>query len=340
MYYPAPMIENRKSAVSLALLFDDIHFVTISDFSTNPTNYLKSLPNEVRIGVIGEKNPIQTRRVGEFFAFALDYRELMGSVFHYHPHTFDQLVTQISAKLVRGEAIPVDELLGVIQGTSSELDAYNEFRKNFPEIDDDLVLRVAPTAMKLAKENDWVLVSDVAEMPVPFVTGKDLNIKALTSILAEECIKVAIPKCDIVCADELLEVRSKLNDFLVPFRFGMQKMTTGLRAAIKDAKSIDEVKNECAFIARSQVEPAMFELQQKIKNENDKLFLKVFGKIVSWVPFIAKSFLAPTPDQIYKTLVKAYGDFGSITESIHENSVIKEPGISYLLGINSSFRKN
>ena len=40
----------------------------------------------------------------------------------------------------------------------------------------------------------------------------------------------------------------------------------------------------------------------------------MFGKTMSWIPFVAKSFLTPTPENIYRSVEKIYGDVGDIVE--------------------------
>ncbi|MCG6534387.1 MAG: hypothetical protein L7F78_06770, partial [Syntrophales bacterium LBB04] len=54
-------------------------------------------------------------------------------------------------------------------------------------------------------------------------------------------------------------------------------------------------------------------------------------KSMSWIPFVAKSYLAPTPENIYKSIEKIYGDVGDIVEIGNNIALAKEPGISFLL---------
>lgn len=339
MYYPSAFIENRRSVVTFSLFFDEINMVTFSDLSKDPTNYLKSLPDKIEIGVIGKSSDEQMEKVGKFYCFALDYKALFGNVITYHPHAIDSMFTSLSTRLISGNSVPIDELWSVLTGNSDEMKSYNKFIEDHPEISDEIVFRVAPTALKLAEKNDWILISDNSLLPVPLFEPKKIETKHLTSIIAEECINIALPECHEVYAEEILEAREKLNDLLVPFRFSMQKLTSSLRSNIKDAKDIIDVKQEAKIYAQSNVEPALYELQRKIELDRNKLIVKIFGKVLGWVPLIANSFIAPTPDKVYSAMAKAYGDVSSLTENAQDIAISREPGISYLLGVNKIQRK-
>jgi len=336
MYYPNPWIDNRRSLSTFSLFFDEIHLVTISDMAIDPTSYLKNLPDKISISVIGEKpTEEETKRVAGFYQFAIDNRALIKEVIFYHPHLLDSQNKRITDKLLSKGGILTDDFNDFLIGNTPEFNAYNEFRKLHPEIDDEIILRVAPTALNLAKENDWILISDNINLPVPYLSEKIKQVRELTTIISEECIKIVLPQCIELSANDLLIVREKLKDLLIPFRMGMQKLTANLKSTIKEARTIEEVKSEAKFIAESQVEPALYELKRKIEIEKDKLILKIFGKVIGWIPFIAKAFLSPTPDQIYKSMVKVYGDIGTIAEGIKDVGIAKEPGLSFLLGIDT-----
>ena len=79
----------------------------------------------------------------------------------------------------------------------------------------------------------------------------------------------------------------------------------------------------------------LFEMKRKIEVEKDKFWIKVFGGIISYIPFVA-----PSPDQIYKMMIKISGDVGTMAQGANEINLIKEPSLSFLLGIESEFKKN
>jgi hypothetical protein len=330
IYYPNCYIENQVSLTTFALFFDELHLITISDFANDPTNYLKQLPKSININVIGSPSNDEIERTKNFYQFALNNQELLGQILFFHPHLLDSSVTSFSSKLLSGK-LTQDEFLNFFIGETPEKKVYEEFVKKFPNIKDEFALRSSPTAIKLAEENDWILVSDNPELPVPYLSDKSKTVRYLTTILAEECIRINLPQSISLNADDILLAREKLKEQLVPFRMSMQKLSSTLKSAIKDIKNIDEIKVEAKFIAESQVEPAIYELRRKIEIEKDKLWIKIFGKVISWIPLVAKGFAMPTPDNIFEAMEKVYGDVGTLAENIQNIDIAKEAGMCYLL---------
>lgn len=332
IYYPNSWIADKKSLATFCLFFDEIHLVTQSDGAKDPTSYLKTLPDEFYINALGNPSKAEMEKVAAFYKFALDNKALLKEIIFYHPHLLDAQISDITHRLLHG-GVPVDDFYGLISGASPEMQALSKFYQKHPEVKDEIVLRVAPTAMHMAKQNDWVLIGDNPDMPVPIFSERLNTVRELTSILADECVRITLPQCQELNAEDILTAREKLNDLLVPFRMSMQRLSGNLRSAIKDKTTIEEIKAEAKFLAESTIEPVLFEMKRKIEIEKDKLWLRVFGSIVSWIPFVAKSFLTPSPEEIYKTMVKVYGDVGKIADAANEVSLAREPGLSFLLGI-------
>ncbi|SRX74761.1 hypothetical protein [Aequorivita antarctica] len=210
VYYPNCYIENQVSLATFSLFFDELHLVTVSDMATDPTGYLKRLPTSININVIGKPSKEELERTKNFYQFALNNQELLGEILFYHPHLLDSSVKSISHKLLSGE-LTQDELLDFVSGNTTEQKLFKEFTEKYPEIQDDFVLRSSPTAMKLADENDWILIGDNPEMPVPYLSNTH-SVRVLTSILAEECIKINLPKTISLNANDILTAREKLKD--------------------------------------------------------------------------------------------------------------------------------
>ena len=332
VYYPDAVIENPRTLATFCLFFDEIHLVTMADLAKDPTNYLKSLPDKFYINTFGGVSQELIDRTNQFYKFALNNRELIGEVIFYHPHLFDSHVTDLSKKLLSG-GLPTEDLFNFITGESDKMQPINEFRDKFPHIKDEIVLRTAPTALKLSQTHNYILLSDSNELPIPTFSRQDKNVANLTSILAEECINIALPTCIDMTPEELLEAREKLKDQLAPFRMAMQKLSSSLKVSVENMVDIKEIKSEAKFIAESQVEPALYELQKRIDIENDKFGIRIFGKAFNWIPLVANSFMAPSPDNIYKTFSKVYGDAGDIIDGALNVNIAREPGLSFLFKI-------
>jgi hypothetical protein len=335
IYYPNSWIADKKSLATFCLFFDEIHLVTQSGGAKDPTTFLKKLPKKFYINVFGNPREELINNVNAFYKFALDNQSLLKEVIYYHPNLLDEQINDITNKLFHG-GIPVDEFNNFLTGKTHKMQAISKFVEQHPEVKDEIVLRVAPTALLLAEERNWILIGDNPQMPIPVFSERLQTVRELTSILADECIRIVLPQCQELTAEDILVAREKLKDLLIPFRMSMQKMSGSLRSAIKGKAKIKEIQAEAKFLAESSIEPALFEMRQKIEKEKGKLFLRIFGKTVSWIPFVAKSFLTPSPDQIYKTMVKIYGDVGAVASAVNEVNLAREPSLSFLLGIEKS----
>ncbi len=339
VYYPNCYIENNSSLTTLSLFFDELHLITISDVAKDPTNYLKGLPKSININVIGSPSREEIEKTKNFYQFALNNQVLLGKLLFYHPHLLGSSVVDFSSRLLSGK-VTMDDMANFLEGETPELKAFKAFIEKFPDIKDEFTLRSSPTAIKLAEDNDWILVSDNPQLPIPYLSNKSKTVRYLTTILAEECIRINLPQSISLNADDILLVREKLQEQLIPFRMSMQKLSSTLKSAIKDIQNIEDIKAEAKFIAESQVEPAIYELKRKIEIEKDKLWIKVFGKVISWIPLVAKGFATPTPDNIFKAMNKVYGDVGTIAENIQNIDIVREPGMCYLLKLDEIINEN
>ena len=330
IYYPDSIIKDPRSMATFCLFFDEIHLISPSDDSKDPTSTYKNLPDKFYLNVIGKPSEEEMKRTAGFYQFVLANKALLKDVLFYEPHLLNVGVTKIMEKLLGGK-LTLDELQEFASGETPEMKAINDFNEKYPNIQSDIVFKAAVSSLKLAKDNDWVLIGDDPDAPIPIFSKKEMNVRLLTSILAEECLQVAMPQCVSMTPDQILEARDKLRDQLIPFRMTMQKLASRLKQSVQDNEAYFDIKREAQFIAESEVEPAIFEVKRRIEIEKDRFWIKIFGKTISWVPFIAKSFLAPTPDNIYKTIEKVYGDVGDIVEFGNNASLVREPGISFLL---------
>ena len=58
---------------------------------------------------------------------------------------------------------------------------------------------------------------------------------------------------------------------------------------------------------------------------------KVFGKVLSWVPFIAKAYALPTPDNLLAVAKKVGGDSTTLLDAVDEVSYTRSQGLCFLL---------
>ena len=359
MYYPDCYVDSPKALATYLLLYDEIHLVALSDEAKNPTEHLRKIPayttikamkkgrenidftvsaDEIRVSGDPCKIDAQTKRTLLFYQFVQRHKELIGNTIFFHPHLWASALNRITGKLL-GEGLARDELARFISWKDEEMGALADFQTNYPSIQDEALWRIVPTATKVAKERDLILVSDNSDIPVPVLSNEIKSVRNLTCILAEECIKIHVPSCLEVSPEAILEMRQALGDLLVPFRMSLQRLSKDLRAAIEAESDMDDIRQEAKFIAESQVEPVVFELRKKIENDNSKLFNRVFGKLVSWVPLVAKAFALPTPDNVFQAVKQVAADSGTLIEGLDDLSLSRDHGLCFLLRVNDELAK-
>lgn len=343
VYYPRSYMADRRSLASYCLFFGKVHLIHTADISfagstADPTTYLKNLPGKVSISTLGSGGVDYASELAQHFKFALDHQELIGEVLFYHQHVIASDIERLTSGLLGG-GLPMDELVALFTGQSEEGRAFENLRRTWPDLTNEMTHRVVATALYLSRKRGWCLVGDDPTMPVPLLSKRQATVRQLTSVIADECIRVALPKFMELRSEEIFEAREVLSDRLMPFRMAMQRLTLQLRASLEDERPLGDVWQEARFIAESQVQPSLFELVQNVERRRDKLAVKLFGKVVGWIPFVAKAFALPSATTTYNALDRIYGDIGDMTEAGLEYAGERESGLSYLLGVHQQFTR-
>ncbi len=357
VYYPNSYIQDQRSLMAYLFIYDELHFVTFSTDSRNPTEYFKNIPDHTEISSITKKgkrnfwvtsNEVksnlsgrldeQTRQVVEFYQFIQRYKRFIGDSIHFHPNMIASLLSRMTDQIT-GAGLPASDLIQVLLRQDPAIIEFDKFQNEFPEVKTETLWATVPTALSLAKEKELILISDSSDIPVPLLSNKVKNVKLLTSILAEECIKITIPDCSSANPEEIFEIREKLKDALIPFRMSLQKLSGDLRNSLDEDMAIEDVKGEAKFIVESQIQPAVYELQKSIEKSNSKLINKVFGKVLSWIPYVAKAYAMPTPDNLLSVARKMGADSSSVFDAIDDISYTKAQGLSFLLQVEQATTK-
>ncbi len=335
IYYSDASFNDASLFTSAQLFFDELHIVLPIDVSADMNDYIRNFKVPYQINVIGKEDDssrVQIERFRNGLDFALRNRALVGDCLFYHSHIVNARISEMTRKLLHG-GLPKDEFYSFMTGTDEESVMIKEFFDLIGDPAEEWSLKVSSTAYVYAKKNDWQLISDDVTSPIPVFSRANLQVKQLTSILAEKCFEVAVPQCRAVEAEELLELRSKLSDVLMPYRMALQRLSVRLRAGLKEEVSLVDIKKEAKFLAESEIEPALYELRRKIEKNLNGLVLKVFGKLLGWIPIVATAFLAPTPDRIYEVLKKAYADVGDLV-GVGYDQLKRDPSLSFLISAN------
>jgi hypothetical protein len=335
IYYSDAWFKDQNLFTSCQLFFDELHIVLPIDVQTDMNDYVKKFKVPYQLHVIGiedESSRIQIAQFKKGIDFALKNRALVGECLFYHSHIVNSKIHEMTRKLHQG-GLPKDELYSFITGTDEDSRIIKEFFDLIRDPSEEWLAKVSSTAYVYSKKYDWQLISDDEAFPIPTFSRRNLQVKQLTSVLAEKCFEVAVPQCRAVEAEELLELRRKLSEVLIPYRMALQRLSAKLRSGLEEQVSIADIKKEAKFLAESEIEPAVYELRQRIEKNLNGIILKVFGKIVGWIPIVATAFLAPTPDRIYEALKKAYADVGDLA-GIGYDQLRRDPSLSFLISAN------
>ncbi len=153
----------------------------------------------------------------------------------------------------------------------------------------------------------------------------------VTSALAYEAIKIALPDVSMFSFEDILEIRYQLRNELERFRRDMEKMNDGLIAQ-QDALYI--VSN-AEKIVKKNIAPALEDLNKKIKRARTGILRKLFDEIrdpKSYTPLIGTLF-EQVPVHIAALLSLGLISTATAWDYLREMREIKESGLYYLIGL-------
>lgn len=339
IYFKSSFIEDQTTFNSSFLFYDQLNIVSPMDIKTEANTYFKNVKVPYQINHFGKEDAEYLQSVEylrKTIDFAIKYQPLIGNGIVYQDHVLNRQINKMVNSLMSTGKISVDELINFVYGKDDVGEAYNEIQKHLGGICKEYDLKVKATAYSLSKKEQMELISDDNDDIIPIFDRSNINVKQLTSILSQNCFTVLMPKIEnITNPEELLEIKEYLKDVLVPYRMALQRLSSTLRNSIKNDKINNiELSNEAKFIIESQIEPMVYEMQRKVEQSQNKLIIKIFGKVIGWIPVVATVFLAPTPDKLFSTLSKAYTDIGSLAGDVFESTLSKDPGLSYIISAN------
>lgn len=345
IYYPDCYPKSMEAFASSALFFDRLNFVTpssITSDSVEHTKFLKTLSQEdFKIyAMLGDterdrKKYGMTRRtisrLAEYYEFISNIKDLLGEVVFYHPNLLSSAIHNMQSKLTSGEGVSIGELFDLMNGETEEQTAIKEFVKDNPNLDDGILELVLPTARHLAFRNNWITVSDVSALPIPVVDRIKTSADYLASQIALELINVSIPLAKFTDASDILEARETLSGELIEFRVLMLQMAADLRSLLGNEPNHEVVREEARFLVNTKLEPILYEVRKRLAEEKKKLWWRLFGKTVKYVPMIAGSFIDPSKVSLLKAIHEGSKDAKELLGDARNIASAGSTGISYLI---------
>jgi hypothetical protein len=177
------------------------------------------------------------------------------------------------------------------------------------------------------------IVNDHMELPVPGFENVSLTdkAKALSGILAMECVRLALPELPLLRPEDLMEFRSENLDTLRTFRRSMLLYARELNDTIRGATR-EEVHERTKFFVQAEVAPVLDALRATMIGPARPWYKRAidFGRVV---PEIITGFFTMDPTTaIAKALTSCAGQFFTeLTAKGEQRETLKRSGLYYLL---------
>lgn len=336
VYYTAPTPTSWQSLATLGLVFDRIHFpgVYVGTSRIDEAGTLHEIAR-IRSGASGRMDE-DGRQMLNLMVVATQHKYL--GEFCIFPGAFgvcgtlepgaEKLMMELES-LYFGPPPP-----GFMPTPSAG------FAKGLPGAEDAGInapswLCYPANAFLYAARHGLPYLNDNPRLPMlgpREVSAKD-DPKLLSTILAVECVRLALPSVKpLTSAEEVHELRERTRDDVKPFRQAMLKFTKDVNSAISSESNMEEVVKAAQFVAKTQVEPAMEELRNRLRDPSrhwTQRFIDLAGPAT-----ILLSGSSSLPDMIAKTLAALLIPLGA--EAVAQRAKareIKRSGLHFLLSL-------
>lgn len=340
VYYASPIPAYKESLTFLAVVFDKIHF---------PDVYLPNAGFDAK-EVLKEANRIEALKLKDYetalLVGTLRCLPLMTDLkeFCHFTGSSNSFGTNFSPETVQ----LVDALeIEVFGPRPAGFTPTYQTRccKGLPDGDTEIIypgsLFYPANALVYAAQHGLPLVNDNHRLPVPAFSGKDAvhNTKLLATIMAMECIKVALPNVRPLTPREIVELRAELSKDLKLFRQSLLGLAAELNRQISQNASYEDIMRAAKFIAETQVEPSLAELRAGLERTGSDWYKRAYD-LAKEVPTLATMY-ATMPKEI--AIAKALAMFGGVFQDIRSTSNGKKDaaksGMYYLLRMQDAMRK-
>lgn len=340
VYYASPIPAKKQSLTFLAVVFDQIHFPDV--YLPEEGFDAKEVRKEAdRIEALGLKDYSTTLLVGALRCLPLmtDLREFCS--FTGSSNSFGTDFSPATAQLV--DALEV-EVFG--PRPAGFIPTYEtRCTKGLPGGGSSIIypgsLFYPANAMVYAAQHGLPLINDNHHLPVPAFSGKDAvhNTKLLATIMAMECIKVALPNVRPLTPREIVELRAELSKDLATFRRSLLGLASELNRQISQSASYEDIIRAAKFIVQTQVEPSLAELRSGLERSGGNWYKRAFD-IAKEVPVLATMYASMPPEiVIAKVLAMIGGIFVDSQTSSGQKKEASKSGMYYLLRMQDAMHK-
>ncbi|MDM0121935.1 hypothetical protein [Variovorax arabinosiphilus] len=332
MYYGSPIPRGKAQLTALALVFDRIHFPNVQ------------LPYE---GVDFEAVEHEARRIEgyghrdhdtllvvamlrilphvgdlrEFCTFTGDFDSIFGSKESPRAHA---LVAALEEKLwgPRPEGfIPTYQ-----PASHKAIPADRTASLNYAS-----PLFYPAKAMIYAAEKGLPLVND-SGLPVPGLGGDSVkdNAPLLASILALECVFLALPTVPSLSPKEIIALRAELRGSIVPFRAGLLRLAVQLNEGIAKGAVHQDIMARARFLVQTEVAANLEQLRADVERASKPFLSKAF-EVVKHAPTLASTYATMGLEMAIAQALAAVGAIVLDQRENGPNAVAARSPMYYLL---------
>jgi hypothetical protein len=205
----------------------------------------------------------------------------------------------------------------------------------------DLFLKSQVTLMALnaCTNENAVPITDDPNWPIPGSLIHKMDITRFARLqagaLAMESINILIPSLANLEGEEILIVREKLKEQLIPFRNAMLRLAPLVREGIKTDASPHAIFKEASYVVETTIAPLMEELRNRVSKERERFWRKVLIKAGVIAPKIILNWAS---QNAIKAAIESFADAKDIIEEIvaydrWTDAMISTGGIGFLLSI-------
>ena len=165
-------------------------------------------------------------------------------------------------------------------------------------------------ALLYAARHGIPLLNSDPKIPVPAIGGETAknNAKLLSSIIAMECVNMALPEIGALQPRQILEAREELATYVKPFRLSMLRLSSQLNQSIESDSSSGEIVAAAKFVVDTEVYPSLMELKNELAKPR-KGWLSRSWDLTKKLPQLAVSYAALNREEALPKTVEALGDW-------------------------------
>lgn len=335
VYYSQPVPFSFYTLTVLALVFDKIYFpgVYIPHSGVDEIETIKEINRVKSLGRID----IETAQLINCMVFSLynkylkDFCVFTGE-FGYMGVLEEgaEELTMLLEELIFGPPPPNFHPTPSM-GFAKDLPGDKEASVNGPSW-----ISYPANALIYATKHGLPLINDNPNLPVPALGGVSPknNAKILSTILALESVKLALPQLKELKPQEIMEFRYDTREYVKPFRLAMLRLSKELNAAINSEMEISEIEKEARFLVETTVYPELEELEKFITDPAKPWYKRVIDLAKTAPELVSNFFTMPKHLAIAKLLEKCVLTLtGLVEDELDKQSSSKARGFYYLLRI-------